>query len=41
MYQIKTTNNGRIYSVTYNGRVIYYTGSVNRALHLINKGVKV
>ncbi len=39
MYQIKTKD-GVVYSVTYNGRVVYYTGNVNRALHLINKGVK-
>lgn len=41
MYSIKTSNNGKVYSVTFNGRVVYYTGSLNRALHLINKGVKV
>ena len=41
MYSIKVNKSG-VYSVTYNGRVVYYTGSVNRALHLINKGgVKV
>ncbi len=38
MYQIKT-NNGKIYEVIYNGRIIYYVGNINKALHLINKGV--
>ena len=41
MYSIKTSNDGKIVSVSYNGRVVYYTGNLSRALHLINKGVKV
>lgn len=40
MYSIKIKN-GKVYSVTYNGRVVYYTKSVNRALSFIinTKGV--
>lgn len=35
MYQIKTKDN-RVIEVIYNGKVVYYTGSTNRALSFIN-----
>lgn len=40
MYQIRTKDN-KVIEVSYNGKIVYYTGNINRALSFINntKGV--
>ena len=35
MYQIKTKGN-KVIEVSYNGKIVYYTGNINRALTFIN-----